>query len=600
MLFYAILELLIFATSLGEMKMKVLLIAPYSGLAEIAKQMRIEEYGQLDIEIGNLEAGVEIAKAKEANYDVIISRGGTAQMIQEVATIPVAHININGYDMLRALKLVNEFHEKFALVGFSNITKGATTLCDILDYDVQIITINNRQEVHDKLLRLKKDNVQFILGDVVTVQMAQQFGLKGILISSGQEALIDSLEESRRLHDNYKKVRSQFTLIEQMHQSIPIPLATYHLEHGVRNQNNDDNIFTQLIIENDLQKELHDIATSNQSKVIETRLNNRLTYVKVIPLKQDTVGLMMMHSIHEDDYPFLTIAHHINRYPIIGESEHSQNIRTSVKRLATNQKTTTIIGEVGTGKLNVAQHIHMEKWHHAGLLYVMDILKLKNSFSTFNAFVKEVGAKLQGTLIIKNIHALSHHLEHTFIHFINMLKQNVKIITITQKEYSSYMDKNNFNETLAQLLSEETLHLFPLRKRGEDIRTLVHHYVTHMYTMEGMQTIGIKEDALELLYTYPWPNNIRELQQVVKELCLLSTSHYITKEEVQSLLTQYEQGEKMVNNQNQLIPIQGTLKEMEAIIIRKVLEEENQNQTKAASRLAINRTTLWRKLNESS
>jgi len=80
--------------------MKVLLIAPYQGLAELAKKIRLEQGLDLDVEVGNLEEGVKIAKKAVNNgYDVIISRGGTAQMIQREVLIPVAHINISGYDM---------------------------------------------------------------------------------------------------------------------------------------------------------------------------------------------------------------------------------------------------------------------------------------------------------------------------------------------------------------------------------------------------------------------------------------------------------------------------------------------------------------------
>lgn len=578
--------------------MKVLLIAPYQGLAELAKQMNLStEDIQIDIDIGDLETGVKIAKAKEVNYDAIISRGGTAQLIQEAVTIPVAHIKINGYDMLRVLKLVNNYEEQVALVGFSNITKGAVTLCDILDYDVKINTIHNQQEVHDKLIHLREEGYKFILGDVVTVKVAQQLGLKGILISSGKEALIDALAESKRLYSNYIKVKQQVTLIERLYREIPTQLAIYHVKQGILHHYSDRRL-AQLIIEYDLESKLKHVADTRQAKIIEIPIKQEGTYIKVLPLEQNIVGLIRIHHISEDKYPFITIKHNILPTPIIGVSEHSKQIQSSIHRLAKNYKTVSLIGEYGTGKMLVAKHIHVEMSQQAELLYIIDILKIKNE-KKFRDFIEHFGTNIKGTIILKNIAYISSEIETLLISFLKQLKEHVKVITITSSDLSKFVKQYNMSETLASLLSEETLHLFSLQERLEDIPSLVQYYLAHFYMTKGMQTIGVKEDALSILYTHPWRDNVKELRQLMKELSLLSQGHYITKDDVQNLLFQYEEQEVYENNEAPTILIHGTLKEMEKKIIQKVLKEENQNQTKAAARLAINRTTLWRKLNDS-
>src|SRR5690625_815760 len=126
--------------------MKTLFIAPYSGLAEIAKKMDIQDDIDLDITIANLEEGVQAAElAEKQGYEVIISRGGTATMIQNHVSIPVVHIDISGYDMLRVFTLIRGIKEGVALVGFANISQGAATICNILEYDVKMVTIKSRR-----------------------------------------------------------------------------------------------------------------------------------------------------------------------------------------------------------------------------------------------------------------------------------------------------------------------------------------------------------------------------------------------------------------------------------------------------------------------
>src|SRR5690625_6252369 len=120
--------------------LKVLVIVPYEGLFEMMKEIDREVKDiQLQIELGNLYEGVNIAKtAENEGYHVIISRGGTASMIQEAVPIPVIDIQVSGYDVLRILTLVKGFSGKAAIVGFSNITEGAATISQLLDFDIKI------------------------------------------------------------------------------------------------------------------------------------------------------------------------------------------------------------------------------------------------------------------------------------------------------------------------------------------------------------------------------------------------------------------------------------------------------------------------------
>ena len=88
-------------------KIKVLGIAPYEAMKNVMEKLaRKRPHMEMDVYVGDLKKGVDIAQKNiQGNYDVIISRGGTAEMIGKVTHIPVIEISLSVYDILRAMKL---------------------------------------------------------------------------------------------------------------------------------------------------------------------------------------------------------------------------------------------------------------------------------------------------------------------------------------------------------------------------------------------------------------------------------------------------------------------------------------------------------------
>src|SRR3954453_380791 len=104
------------------MKTKVHIIAPYEAMEPVIKEC-LPLFPELEINysIGDLDKGVEIAIFEEKRgTDVIISRGGTAQLIKKAVRIPVIDMQLSGYDMIRSLTLASNLKDKIAIVGFSN------------------------------------------------------------------------------------------------------------------------------------------------------------------------------------------------------------------------------------------------------------------------------------------------------------------------------------------------------------------------------------------------------------------------------------------------------------------------------------------------
>ena len=109
-------------------KIRILVIAPYEGLADAVSAIAHERQDvEITVEVGDLDKGKKIAMGlAHSNYDIILSRGGTAELIRSAVDLPVAEISISGYDILRTIKLAQNYSGKFAIAGFSPITENAT------------------------------------------------------------------------------------------------------------------------------------------------------------------------------------------------------------------------------------------------------------------------------------------------------------------------------------------------------------------------------------------------------------------------------------------------------------------------------------------
>ncbi|HAQ06385.1 MAG TPA: sigma-54-dependent transcriptional regulator, partial [Bacillus bacterium] len=200
------------------MMIKVLFIAPYPAMAGLIEECK-SETGDLNVVVktGNLGSAVPLAKrAEQEGYDVIISRGGTAKLIEEVTSLPVIDVHVSGYDMLRVLTLANEFPGKKAIVGFSNITLGAETITDILEYPIEVFTVGHAEEVGPLIKDLKGQGYSVIMGDVVTVHNADRFRIEGILIQSGREAIYDAFQRTRAIYSFYQKKQLEIDLLKSI------------------------------------------------------------------------------------------------------------------------------------------------------------------------------------------------------------------------------------------------------------------------------------------------------------------------------------------------------------------------------------------------
>ena len=552
---------------------KVLFIAPYPAMAGLIEECK-SETGDLDVVVktGNLGSAVPLAKrAEQDGYDVIISRGGTAKLIEEVTSLPVIDIHVSGYDMLRVLTLANEFPGKKAIVGFSNITLGAETITDILEFPIEVFTVEHAEEVGPLIKDLKDQGYSVIMGDVVTVHNAARFGIEGILIQSGREAIYDAFQRTRGIYSFYQKKQLEIDLMKSILEKEAPDLLVLDDDRTV--------IYEQWHLISPSSIDIGALPFDLEGELgaggIISAGNERLKMkTSVISIERHFYYLYTFSKIEQALEETLVKVEHVTQLPlIIQESEQMKNCISSLKANISKSRW-ALIGESGTGKGLVARYIHYMKHDGNGLFAVA-------MASDFLKTDLEADSDIK-TIYLQGVDGLDLAEKVRLRQITDYYCSNgTEIIFSTQAETDEVFD-----------FSAARIYLPPLRNRHGDIKALAAYFIADSHQEHGTSPIKIKEEAMEQLEKYSWPGNVAELKAVLYDAASSEKGYVLSNEMIGSLLQPKVTEQLSVPDEL----LQGTLEEIEKKIILAVMEQEDGNQTRVANRLNINRSTLWRKL----
>jgi transcriptional regulator with PAS, ATPase and Fis domain len=172
---------------------------------------------------------------------------------------------------------------------------------------------------------------------------------------------------------------------------------------------------------------------------------------------------------------------------------------------------------------------------------------------------------------------------------------DTRIISASNRDLEQLIKEGRFRQDLYYRLNVIRIDLPPLRERSEDIPLLVDHFITKFSNQSKRTLNGIRPEAVAALMNYPWPGNIRELEHTIERTVLLGKEALIGLQDLPA---------HIVSNAGAAAPLTEavdkgyTLRDLEREYIRKVLENTAGNKTEAAKVLGVDRTTLYRKLEE--
>ncbi len=183
---------------------------------------------------------------------------------------------------------------------------------------------------------------------------------------------------------------------------------------------------------------------------------------------------------------------------------------------------------------------------------------------------------------------------------IRTLRADVRLIAATNQDLDSRVKSKAFRQDLFYRLNVLPIHLPPLRERPDDIPRLISFFLNKFSEQMKRPTPQPTAEVLELLCQFPWPGNIRQLENVIERVLIMNDSNLLTPEALPEEIIEYEE-ERFALGQNT-----GSLKDMvkdatrriEKKAIEEALSETFQNVTRAARKLNISRKGLQIKMKE--
>jgi DNA-binding NtrC family response regulator len=298
------------------------------------------------------------------------------------------------------------------------------------------------------------------------------------------------------------------------------------------------------------------------------------------------------------------------RFGMVGHAPAIQAIYHTIEKIADIRCNVIIEGESGTGKELVARAIHYQSLYAEQPFVVIDCGALTETLLESELFGHEKGAftgahktkqgLLQaatgGTVFLDEIGNISDAMQIKLLRVIQEQQItrvggleptsiDVRFIVATNRSLEELILKGQFRADLYHRLNVVKITMPPLRERRDDIPLLVQHFVDHYARHYHREVSGFDSEAMQLLLQHDWPGNVRELQNLVERHVALADGPLMHLESITSL-----------RSQEQIDSDLPTLAELERRYIQKVLQRFNNSREKTAETLGINKSTLWRKL----
>ncbi|MBC8617167.1 sigma-54-dependent Fis family transcriptional regulator [Parabacteroides faecis] len=297
---------------------------------------------------------------------------------------------------------------------------------------------------------------------------------------------------------------------------------------------------------------------------------------------------------------------------IEGQSPAARQLFDHVRLVAPTDMSVLITGASGTGKEYIARRIHEQSNRSKAPFIAVDCGAIpkdlaaseffghvKGSFTgaidnKTGAFVAAQG----GTIFLDEIGNLTYEVQVQLLRALQERKIkpigtndeiaiNVRLISATNENLRTAIEKGDFREDLYHRINEFTVRIPDLKERKEDLLLFANNFLDQANAELQKDIIGFDNETIRLFQSYSWPGNLRQMKNVIKYATLLATGRYITRHELPEELTDAPAKDTRILLKDEA---------HESELIKRALQESGNNKTRAAQLLGIDRKTLYNKL----
>ena len=315
----------------------------------------------------------------------------------------------------------------------------------------------------------------------------------------------------------------------------------------------------------------------------------------------------------------------IDRQGIIGSSEPMSKIYDTIKRVAPTTTTVLISGETGTGKDLIAYAIHRNSPRRDNPFVKINCAAIAENLIESELFGYEKGAFTgavstkpgrfeladKGTLFLDEVGEIPRDMQvkllrviqdHEFerVGGLRTIRVDVRLIAATNRNLLQDVKDGRFREDIYYRLNVFPTHIPPLRERREDILPLTDYFIEKFNGKLEREVKSIDSRVKDVLVSYDWPGNIRELENFIERIVLMAVGDTITFEDIPPEWKSAAEAISLSQKAGQKRPfkdfVKGHMEEVEKQTIIQCLDEVGGNVTKAAQRLGLSRKGLQLKM----
>ena len=301
----------------------------------------------------------------------------------------------------------------------------------------------------------------------------------------------------------------------------------------------------------------------------------------------------------------------------VGRSKLMQSLREKVQQYANHDSPVLLTGEAGTGRAAFARYIHALSDRAEGPLVNLLAASLTDNNAEEQLFGTEGNGEVHngyferaknGTLIIDELTDLNDLAQKLILSALEQgefvrrgghepIKLQVRVIATVIADYESRIEAGTLRRELVSNLNTLSLQVPPLREYAEDVPELLSYYVDKLVDSERLSFKRFGVAAQNRLRNYPWPDNVRELKNLVRRLLLTGAGEVISLDEVEKEIAAVAHADEPLVKQDLLsLPLREAREQFERAYLQQQLVLCDGKVGKLAKRVGMERTHLYRKL----
>lgn len=610
----------------------ILLIATYDKMLENANIIvKNNKYPITVIRSSAVYLDSIINKWIDNGIEFVITRGGTFKYLKKKDIVTTVEIKVSALDILRAYNKINNKEDRICFIGWDNVVFGLDVFKEIFGKEIYIIDLNehkDEKEVRKKVLEMAQDGVREFIGDSAGINIVKDMGFSGYMIESSDESISLAIQEALQMLDIKRQEQARLERLK---------IIMDFIHEGLVAIDEFDNI---IIFNKEAEKLSKGVSVSRDElikiiKFTETEKYDDQHSVEIKELKDNNIIAINRSPVVIDkkSYGMVATFQNINRIQnqereirtklaskgliakykfedILYESEAMDDVIKIAKKYALSEATVLIQGKTGSGKELFAHSIHNYSYRARGPFVAVNCAAFQESLLESELFGYSDGAFTgakkggriglfelahKGTIFLDEIGDMPLNLQSRLLRVIQekevmrlgdekIIPVDIRIIASTNIPLEEYVGIGRFREDLFYRLNILTLRIPPLNERKEDIKVLADYIIQQQARLNYKDIKGLSDDALKELLKYNYRGNVRELRGIIERAVAIADGQYISDFDLR-----HNQSHIQINNTD-------SIKGAELKLIEKALYETNNNYTKAAKILGIDRSTLYRKV----